>query len=616
MNQRHWQDVVSAVQEHGDTVATEVATRALALRLIRQLHNAPLDDEEVAEVFSRLQDQEELPRNVSEAKALIATEVENLRNQNENERNAVQEIPVHMLPDDLQAVIATNRRAGHTRSLSADDLAALSDDQRMTLGLLLSARESQHRSATDGDASLALALTIADMSEAELAAFERQQAHQTRTAASARTPASTRQSTDGIEVHTLPEDLQVTIAIHRSLQEHAPHLNEQDLAALSDEQRMQLGLFLSSQSPPRHHAETDGDEALAHAIGMGEAEWEEIDHLQESPAQATMPRRAISTVWEGIKLWELKPEIQDAVIALRAAADRNSGAEELIEADYIGLPEEMKQSINTMAFLKQVEGPAYQIIPDQIRYGYHLNGSMFDVEELGEVLQRWKTAAELLSHSGGEDRQSENLNQPEREFSFTPIPPHLDWSRFVIDENPDRAGGDCMFHALAGTTLTGKEILAIRKDVAEIRSSGQLRNTPGADQNFPESENNQKLRGGLRDTAALEESILDEFIPRSRHISDKVYAAFQAGPGFYEEIDTIPQWTLVEGNEMKKVLCLDFVNGEASLFQRGKKLEITEPITEEYIRRHIAEDEVNNRALKNSGAHWQCVGNATVTDSE
>lgn len=619
MDQIFWRDVVSAIREHSGTVHKREATRAHALQLIQQLHDEPLDGEEAAKVFSRLLAQTDLPANASAARSFIATEVGGARRHNPIGQDAAQETKVSMLPDDLQAVIAANRRAGHTRLLSEADLAALSDEQRMQLGLFLSAREPQPQPATDGDAALAHA--IANMSESELAAFDRQQAHQARTVTPARPHASRRNSTGQTEILTLPEDLQLAIAINRSLQNHAPNLNEQDLAALSDEQRMQLGLFLSSREH-QQHVEINDDAVLAHAIAKkSEADLTAFASIQTPPTQIAVPWHAISGYWQGTKLWDLESWILNAVHSEREARRSNESSAELTEEDYLAMAPEAQQFFAAKAlFRKTEEKPAPQLFPDRIRNHFRIVDARIDAADIEEVAQRWKTAATLLENSANEKSQSENLSQHDHELSIFSIPDDLDWNQFVVDSHLesklDGLKNDSIFHALAGTALTYREILDIREKVAAIRTSENFRATSDVDQVFPESKNNQELRNAIAYTIGLDEFELNKFIPRNMHISDEIFAAFQACPGFLEGHDTIAQWTLLQENKGKTVLCLDVEKNSAVFLHDGRvcKVEMrNDESFESLISRHITEDN-RNLVLKCSGGDWQRVRNASVSE--
>lgn len=525
-----------------------------------------------------------------------------MRRQHAIEPATAEEIKVNTLPDDLQAAIAANRRTGHTRLLSEADLAALSDEQRMTLGLFLSARESQHQSATDGDAALAQA--IARMSEAELAAFDRQQAHQ------ARTPASTRQSTEGVEVHTLPEDLQLAVAIHRSAQDQDPNLNGHDLAALSDEQRMQLGLFLSIQQP-QQHVEIDDEEEPAHTIAsMSEADPAELDPLPVQAVQTATPRPVVAGVWDGVNFTDLENHLIAAVSAARRQRGSNNTSIELTEADYHAMTREGQQIIEVTAITKrEATRPVSQIMPTRVRYLCRLNGIRLDtiaMAVMAEVQQRWLNAVTLLERSESEEIRVEHADQPERESLSIAIPDDFEFGRLSFVSDLTGGGGDSIFHALAGTRLTDNEILAVRKSVAEMRSSGELGKTLGVDQNFLESGKNAALRAALKHTVFREKPLLDKFIPGDKHISDEVYAAFQACPGFHEGYETVAQWTLLEANKGKTVLYLDADKNNATLLRDGRtwKIEMNDGESfQEFVDRHIAEDN-RNLVLRCGKGYW------------
>jgi hypothetical protein len=112
-------------------------------------------------------------------------------------------------------------------------------------------------------------------------------------------------------------------------------------------------------------------------------------------------------------------------------------------------------------------------------------------------------------------------------------------SRLVRKANP--GGGDCLFHAIAGRTLSEAELLLLRQNIAAMRGG------------MPE---NQALNANQAVAALTQTSVEYADLMTGRHaLSNQVYALLQAVPGIYAGEDELLQWCM--RGQGKRVVVLD-----------------------------------------------------------
>ena len=103
-----------------------------------------------------------------------------------------------------------------------------------------------------------------------------------------------------------------------------------------------------------------------------------------------------------------------------------------------------------------------------------------------------------------------------------------------IDVLPNDGGGDCLFHALAGTDLDGAEVLAVRQQVAGARNFNQLNPATIA----------------LRVAQTLIESGYRKEAQGLDQVGENIYRLMQAVPGIYAGDDEINQWCALKNERV------------------------------------------------------------------
>lgn len=453
-----------------------------------------------------------------------------------------------------------------------------------------------------------------------------------------------------VDIGTLPEALQISIATTRSMRSGAAggrYLDERDIHALSYDEQTMLAMELSRRTAASAAPDTSSDAQLARAIAqMTDAELAQFDRAQSHTSRPELPSRpagirqrgtaaqpdsgstGMSAVWDRVSLSQLDQSIQTHIRTARLARGADQVEVRLTEADFRDMSEQMQSQAIALAFdpraaatSRSVQRPhaqntrpqgwkeqAHGFIPDIIKREYVLDNSAFDQATMRQVRQRWEEAATLLydfthdrlvpSRIDGANRQANDRARRGNSQTSYSLPPGFDIDRFALNTDPRRAGGDCLFHALEGRTLNGAEILTIRKQVADARLSERYLSR--ADPNATRA-NAHFLHLALSQSTSTPPERLDVLRGKD-HVPHAVFAAFQACPGIYEGVEGIVQWTLLEQNRGKTVVAMD--SGRVEFYKDGDKLEVGEAMTEDLIRRHV---DAGSIVLYKADDHWQRV---------
>jgi hypothetical protein len=242
---------------------------------------------------------------------------------------------------------------------------------------------------------------------------------------------------------------------------------------------------------------------------------------------------------------------------------------------------------------------AEQLIPDEITALWGDDGDEATRASMMDVLRKWQAAAKSLAAvplSGTAAREAEDDAAPVAEPAVS-LPLSADW--MALDKTPGRAGGDCLFHALEGSTLSKRQVLEVRKEVSDVLL--MRRAQPSA---RGESMNALGLAQALKQRLGLgDNEVLTPLIGRHR-IPDHVLAAFQACPGLYAGSTEIAQWSALPRNWHRKVVAID--NGYVEVYKRGKRI----PLPQEAVldpRRYLDAHLKDPRCVVicNRDAHWQ-----------
>jgi hypothetical protein len=125
-----------------------------------------------------------------------------------------------------------------------------------------------------------------------------------------------------------------------------------------------------------------------------------------------------------------------------------------------------------------------------------------------------------------------------------------------------RSNGDDLFAALAGKRLSDAEILRIRERVADIKRFAKT------DAETMKANVGHLVQAMLK-SGEDQETI--DLVRRMPHVTNEVYANFQAMPGTHTGKDELRQWTQLNGNRKKSVFLVDETNGSMSRFVCGNE---------------------------------------------
>ena len=138
------------------------------------------------------------------------------------------------------------------------------------------------------------------------------------------------------------------------------------------------------------------------------------------------------------------------------------------------------------------------------------------------------------------------------------LPVWFDATRFERISNP--GGGDCLYHALAGRTLSPSEMLVERARVAAARHA-----TP--DSADRRTLNALNVANALHQTFPLYRGFVDALVVGRHQVPNTVYAAMQAVPGLYAGDDELIQWC---GLTNQTVVVVDSAGTLAVYSARGR----------------------------------------------
>jgi hypothetical protein len=180
-----------------------------------------------------------------------------------------------------------------------------------------------------------------------------------------------------------------------------------------------------------------------------------------------------------------------------------------------------------------------------------------------------------------------------------PEPLRFDAARFQRTWNP--GGGDCLFHALAGRTLTLGELLAMRAEVAQER--GRM-----VDDQARSAMNALNIANAMYQTFPDSPNAVAEMVSGRHHVPNAVYAAMQSVPGLYAGEDELIQWCRLRN---VRVAVVD-ANGMLAVFSANGR----EPwaVTHENLyQRAMQAIAETNFALYKSPGHWERITAMDVT---
>lgn len=153
---------------------------------------------------------------------------------------------------------------------------------------------------------------------------------------------------------------------------------------------------------------------------------------------------------------------------------------------------------------------------------------------------------------------------------------------------PNVGGGDCLFHALAGTNLSLDAILVLRERISNIKRND------GSSEGM--NLNAYQLVEGLLQTPEFRSSAIK--MMDGRHaIPNDVYANFQAIPGMYAGEDELSQWIELEENRNKTVVVID-EDGTYAMFRNRERTSIPADQLDHHV-------EAADIVLYKTPQHWE-----------
>jgi len=145
-----------------------------------------------------------------------------------------------------------------------------------------------------------------------------------------------------------------------------------------------------------------------------------------------------------------------------------------------------------------------------------------------------------------------------------------------------------------------------------VCKSGDFRHS-AASALYPEHKNVELLRMALMQVTGQWDEV-NRSLPPETYISDAVMAYFEACPGIYSGPDTAAKCSLLPEYQGKTILTLDFAASRAEdncgyveCYQDGQPLELSETVTNDYIKRQLAAGAI---VVVKHVDHWQRVESA------
>ena len=220
--------------------------------------------------------------------------------------------------------------------------------------------------------------------------------------------------------------------------------------------------------------------------------------------------------------------------------------------------------------------------------------------EFRRLLDQVPRVARPLPVRPAENRQAEEskTNSDQRSDESGEIDEEIEAPRIPADEfvlRPNAGGGDCLFYALEGHNLTARQLLDLRRQIADER-----RRMPTNRDNI----NAMNVAAALRQTPQTNASWRG-LMARRDNVSNAVYAAMQEVPGIYAGEDELVQYCRLRGISVAVISWDGMLQiADATGIRRvnyvsGEK--------EEAMRRILAQ---TNIAVYKSPGHWERIDGA------